>query len=298
METTGHTLLIANMHSRRARREFDEAKNYLRDGGILPEEVYALEDAARLPDIVRDSVRRGASRVILGGGDGSLRSAAPFLVGTSCVLGVLPLGTGNQFARDLDIPLKVRDACRVIQEGRTAAVDIGMAKDSPFLTVATLGVTRRIVESLTDETKKRLGFAAYLTILFRVLPRMRSFAVTLRFGEEEKTFRAIQVVVGNGRYHAGQFPLAPDATITDAKLVVYAVTTTRRGAWLRYLLRLPFGRQGSLLEVPSFEVSSVRVETFPPEKVVLDGEIAAKTPLEFRVAPAALRVFVPADFQG
>ncbi len=132
---------------------------------------------------------------------------------------------------------------------------------------------------------------------FAALMRVRPFCVTLKTAEETQSCTALQVVIGNGRFHAGPFPLSPDATITDGKLVVYVLAGTSRWSLLRYALNLPGGHHVELPNVPAITTQGGRLETSPVERVTVDGEICQHTPLDFGVAPRALRVMTPLSFE-
>jgi diacylglycerol kinase (ATP) len=182
--------------------------------------------------------------------------------------------------------------------GKIAQVDLGRAGDDYFVNVATVGLTTRIAEELSDEAKKRFGRMVYAFAVFRALSRIRPFKATLLTAEESLSFETLQVVIGNGRFHAGPFPVTPDAQITDRKLSGYALTTNKRSVLFRYALRLWGGRHVDMPEVTAFQTTQGRLETFPPKLVTVDGEISLRTPLEFSVAPKAVRVVVPQSFEG
>lgn len=261
-------------------------------------EAVATRHARRVISLTEATVKAGQSLVVVGGGDGTLSAVARHFVGSKSVLGVLPLGTGNQFARDLGIRVDVAEACRVITEGTVSCVDVGVVGSDYFLNVATVGLATRIAEGLTDEAKRRFGWFVYAAALVRAIYRVRPFDVTLTTDEGTHTFQTLQVVVGNGRFHAGPFPLAPDARITDGKLVVYVLHTVSRFGLLRYALNLPGGHHVNLAEVPTFRTTSGRIETDPSRRVVVDGQIEFRTPVDFGVMPRALKVMTPQEFEG
>ena len=235
--------------------------------------------------------------VIVGGGDGTLSAVARFFLKSESTLGVLPLGTGNQFARDLCVEADVEEACRVITAGEETLVDVGVIGDDYFLNVATVGLTTRIAESLTGAEKRRFGRFVYLIALMRALHRVRPFDVTLTTDEGTHKYRTLQVVVGNGRFHAGPFPLAPEARITDGKLLVYVLNSANKLALLKFALNLPGGHHVDLAEVPTFWTTRGKIETAPIERVTVDGEIEFRTPIEFGILPRALRVMTPLGFE-
>ena len=289
-------VLIVNTKSRQGRDRFAQARSGLTARGIEITHALEIRDPKELPQRVQNAVLSGASLVVVGGGDGTLSSVVKYFVGTQCVLGVLPLGTGNAFARDLSIASDVEAACDVIAKGQAAPIDLGIVNEQYFVNVATVGLTTLIAQELNNEAKKRWGKFVYLFAITRALMRVRPFQVTLETEEETRTFETLQVVIGNGRFHAGPFPLAPDATITDGKLTVYALNNASRWTLLRYALNLPGGHHVNLPDVNAIATTRGSVTTRPLERVTVDGEISLCTPLHFGIAPQALRVMTPVDF--
>ena len=289
-------VLIVNTKSRQGRDCFAQARSGLTARGIDLTESLEVRDPKELPKCVQNAILSGASLVVVGGGDGTMSSVVKYFVGTQCVLGVLPLGTGNAFARDLSIASDVEIACDVIAKGQASPIDLGIANEQYFVNVATVGLTTLIAKELNNEAKKRYGKFVYLFAITRALMRVRPFQVTLQTAEESRTFQTLQVVIGNGRFHAGPFPLAPDATITDGKLTVYALANASKWTLLRYALNLPGGRHVNLPDVDAIATTRGSIITRPLERVTVDGEISLCTPMHFSIAPHALRVMTPADF--
>ncbi|HLK59056.1 MAG TPA: lipid kinase [Chthonomonadaceae bacterium] len=298
MSVTRQAVLIVNTRSRRGKEWFPRVKETLEQGGVDLIGVWALRRSQDAIARVQAATAQCVPLVIVGGGDGTLSSVVKHFVGSPSVLGVLPLGTGNQFARDLGIEAKVEAACRVLIEGKMAQVDLGIAGNDYFLNVATVGLTTRIAEELTVQAKRRFGRFVYAVALAHALRRVRPFQATLTLPERRLTVQTLQIVIGNGRFHAGPFPLAPDATITDGKLVAYVLATTSRWGLLKYALNLPGGHHVDLSEVAAFETTEIALETIPSERVTVDGEIPFRTPIRFGIAPRALRVMVPQEFAG
>jgi YegS/Rv2252/BmrU family lipid kinase len=291
--------LIVNTKSRRGQEWFEDAQVRLRDLGVELENARSFRDVRELIAEARDAVRRKVPLVIAGGGDGTFSSIARFFVRSESVLGVLPLGTGNAFARDLGIPADLEQACAIVAGGRIAGVDAGTIGDDYFVNVATVGLTTLIAQNLTVENKRRFGRFVYAFALYRALAHIKPFRATIHTHEGiQEEFETLQVVLGNGRYHAGPFPLSPNASITEGKLSVYALATGNKSAILRLALRLPTGRHGELPEVHAFETTGGTLATFPPMPVTTDGEVCMRTPLPFGIAPEALKVVVPEGFKG
>ncbi len=289
-------ILVVNTRARRGDDLFEETRNTLAANGVSVSEAWGFRDHTKVLSKISEAIARDVPLVIVGGGDGTLSGAARLFVGSKSVLGVMPLGTGNMFARDLGIEPNINAACKVLALGRAASVDIGIAGKSSFLNIATIGLTTLIAQDLVLADKHRLGNVAYGFAIARAMLQVRPFRVTLTMPEGKKSFNALQVVIGNGRFHAGPFPVGPKATIIDGKLTAYVVATTKLWGLVRYALSLPGGRQSNLEEVHTFTTTQIKLETTPSRRITVDGEVLFRTPLTFSVSPGALRVMVPEAF--
>jgi YegS/Rv2252/BmrU family lipid kinase len=236
--------------------------------------------------------------VIIGGGDGTLSAVVPHFENTGRTLGVMPFGTGNAFARDLSIPTDIQKAAEIIAGGNIAQVDIGVANGKRFLNVATLGVTTLIARQLDSDFKKISATLAYGYAFFRALQRTKHFAAELTVNGKKHSFETLQIVVGNGRHHAGSLLVSEDAALNAGQLQIYALTGTNKWDLFRLALNARSGKQGELQEVLTFSAKEAHLETRPSRSSTLDGEIATRTPISFSVLPKALKVAVPENWNS
>ena len=291
--------LIVNTRSRSGERVFFEALDLLQEMKVPLGATYAIRDPARLPETVRDVLDDGSGyeTLILGGGDGSVSSVVDFLAHRHITLGLLPLGTANDFARTLDIPSDVLAACDTIANGKVVDVDLGLAGDNFFVNVASVGLGVGATEALTPWAKKNIGALAYPVAAVRAFLSHEPFSARLVFPEgDHKTVeheRLLQVAVGNGRFYGGGMVVAPNSGIDDRTLDVYAIELGRHRDLIgvaRYLKSGDFIRNES---VSQYRTTRVRLETDPEMLVNIDGELVATTPQDFSVAGNALKVIVP-----
>lgn len=299
MSVKQRAVLIVNSKSRRGDDWFQSALQTLQRSEKI--ELVGIHSLRKPSDVLQETdkaISEGIPLVIVGGGDGTLSAAAPRFIGSKSVFGVLPLGTGNQFAYDLGIVADVETSCRVLTDGKEAAVDIGVIGNGHFLTVATVGLTTLIANELTNAAKRKFGRISYLFALVKALQRVRPFRATLITEEGVRSFETLQLVIGNGRFHGGPFPLSPNACITNGKLTVYALEGTSRWEFLRLAVKLPGGHQAELQNVSAFETKGGVLEATPVQRVTVDGETRLRTPVKFGIVSAALRVMVPQEFQG
>jgi len=291
------SVLLVNAGSRRGQENFESIRQKLLEEGVNLVKANAYTNHDRLLSDAALAVRSKTPLIIVGGGDGTLGSVAGLVANSDSSMAVLPLGTGNEFARDLQIPMAIDEACDVVSKGRTIEVDLGRIQDHCFVNVATVGLTTKIAEQLTDSMKKRFGRFTYAFAIFAGLRNIRSFHAKLSTENGETEFECLQLVIGNGRLHAGPFPVLPDARLRAGKFSIYAVMGSRRSDLLKYALMLPGGHHSRLAEVHAEYATAGTLETQPRIKTTVDGEILCRTPIKFECLPSALKVIVPGDFQ-
>ena len=235
--------------------------------------------------------RESIDRVIVAGGDGTLNAALQGLVGTGLPLGVLPLGTANNLARTLGIPSSLDAACELAAHGARRSIDVGWVNGKYFFTTASIGLSVRITEALTHQTKQRWGALAYGVAAVRALTHTRPFHAEITWKGGSRRSRTIQVVVGNGRYYGSALPVAEDAAIDDARLDLYSLEVRHWWELVGLVPALRRGRQGEKRSVEALRATEFEIRTRIPLEINVDGEICTQTPARFRVMPRALEVF-------
>jgi YegS/Rv2252/BmrU family lipid kinase len=284
-------LLVINENSRQGQDGGQAAVAALERGGIqlLRETCHRAEDLA---DIIRGAAKT-IDLVVLGGGDGTLSSAAPALIETGLPLGILPLGTANDLARTLGLPLDVAGASQVIVEGKLRPIDLGEVNGTPFFNVASMGLSVGMTRELTHDVKQRWGKLGYAVATVRALWHMRPFSAAIRVGDEVHKVRTLQIAVGNGRYYGGGMAVEEGAEIDDGCLDLYSMEFSN--LWKLALVYPAFrkGRHGMWKEVRTMRCREVEIRTGRPRKINTDGEITTETPAQFRVLRQAVSVFAP-----
>lgn len=283
-------LLVANDHSRRG-AEVGPFMEALQRGGMTlrRESCRRRED---LPALIR-GLRQDVGAVILAGGDGTMSAAAPALRDTGLPLGILPLGTANDLARTLGIPLEAEGAAAVILAGRRRTLDLGCVNGHPFFNVASMGLSVEITQRLTRVMKRRWGKLAYPIAAAAVVAQARRFSATIRVDGQDIPVKSMQVAVGNGRHYGGGMVVADDAAIDDGRLDVYSLEPRARWRLLWMARAFRDGQHEELEEVRTLRCRSLEVRTRRRRHVSADGEIVTRTPARFTLLPQAVTVFAP-----
>lgn len=293
---TRRGIAIFNSRSGSAEEGLESAFEVFRSGQ-LEIATFTPEDPSEIGGIIGKEAPQ-ADFIVLGGGDGTFSSSARALLDAGKPLGVLPLGTANDFARSLGIPQDLEQAAAIIVEGYRRDVDVGVVDGRPFLNVATIGFSVEVARHHEGERKRRLGVFNYPLSWYDAYRSHRPFRATITLDGVTRRCRCSQLAVGSGRHYGAGLTIAEDARIDDGLLRVYYVEPQGALGWLRLLPALRFGRLRARPEAALFTAKSVEVSTSRPKSINIDGEIAGGTPADFHIAPQALSVFAPRPSTG
>ena len=238
-----------------------------------------------------------ASIVVAAGGDGTVNGVASGLFGTPAMLGVLPLGTLNHFAKDLHIPLDLEMAVATIAAPRVVSIDVGQVNDRVFLNNSSIGIYPSIIEA--RDALRRLGhrkWPAFALATFRVLRRYRGVNVRIGTGDRQSVWRTPFVLVGNNEYELDGIRLGSRARLDGGRLFTYLAPRVRTRELPMLVARalLGYGKESGAFEIVSAPELWIHTPNARLIHVALDGEITMMTtPLHYRTCPGALKVLLP-----
>jgi YegS/Rv2252/BmrU family lipid kinase len=255
--------------------------------------VERTRDLLHAQQLARTALEAGEAAVTLSG-DGMVGAVAGVLQGTDGVLGVLPGGRGNDFARVLGISLDAAQACEVIAGGAERLVDVGEVEGRPFIGIASCGFDSE-ANRIANETRLIKGDLVYAYGALRALVSWKPahFEIELD-GAERLAFPGFSVGACNTKAYGGGMFVAPDAEIDDG---LFDVVMYSQGTKRRFLYNLTKCFKGRLQESPSVHVvraREVRISADRPFTMFADGDPIAELPATVRVRHRALRVLAPA----
>ncbi len=284
-------LLLVNPHARKVQDNLHLVLTYLQDFGlqIICKETQSPQDFHHFIQEYKNQV----NLIIIGGGDGTLNLAVDSLVETGLPLGILPLGTANDLARTLGIPVALFEACRAIATGKKRYIDLGIVNGKYFFNVASIGLSVDITNNLTKEAKRRWGVLAYAITASKMILQSRPFRAEIRCNGESEIVKTLQVAVGNGKHYGGGMTIAHDATIDDQRLDLYSLEVKYCWQFIGMLPSIWKGKYQESFGFRSLSSSVISVYTRKPRPINTDGEIVTYTPAHFQVVPLALAVMVP-----
>ena len=259
--------------------------------------VLEPENGRDIAALARDAARSAERIVVAAGGDGTISAVAGALAGSDKILGVLPVGTLNHFAKDLGIPLDLETAVRTIHEGKVAAIDVGEVNGRIFINNSSLGIYPQIV-SRREAQQQRLARGKWTAFFWATIQALRRFPfldLRIAFEGQEIVRRTAFLFVGNNEYKIAGFELGSRTCVNAGKLGLYLSQGTGRFGLFRLAFHALFGRVDQAKDFDVFCVTEARVETGKRRLLVAcDGEVERmQTPLHYQIRPAALQVLLP-----
>lgn len=242
------------------------------------------------PGQAREAIERGADVVIACGGDGTVRAVAEAVAGSSVQLGVVPLGTGNLLAGNLDIPIGL-EAVPVALTAASRTLDMGVVNGEKFAVMAGVGFDAAMIRDANTTIKSKLGSVAYMISGARNLPAQIVRATLSVDGDQVWSGRTAMVLVGNCGSVTGGLEVFPDASPSDGVLDVAVLTAENVRDWARLLWRLLRNKQQPPELVQRFTGTDIGVDLDRPTPYELDGEDRDEVQhLSFSIEPGALEV--------
>jgi YegS/Rv2252/BmrU family lipid kinase len=250
-------------------------------------------DLPHAQELARAAAAAGEPAVVLSG-DGLVGAVAHVLRGNpEAVLGVLPGGRGNDFARVVGIPLDAEEACAVIASGTPQPVDLGEVDGATFIGIASLGFDSE-ANRIANEAPARLGNLVYAYGALRALAAWKHAAYEIVVDGRARSFSGWSVACANSKAYGGGMYMAPDADLHDGQL---DVVISEASSKVRFLQLLPSIFKGEHVKDPHVHVlrgSEVRVSADRPFTVYADGDPVGELPCTVRAIPNAVKVLLPA----
>jgi len=261
-------------------------------------EIRMARSGAEILALGQEAAKNQSEVVVAGGGDGTVNCVASSLLGSKKIFGVLPLGTLNHFAKDLEIPLELERAVDNIAGGRVVAVDVGEVNGRLFLNNSSIRNYPKIVDRREAQQKKvgRGKWLALFSAALRTLRRYPAFRVRVSADERRFTRKTPVVFVGNNEYEIQGINLGSRECLDGGTLSLYVLHDSGLWGLVRLAARALVGKTWTAKEFDAVKTQEVCIETRRRSlRVAIDGEVYdLKTPLLYRIHPGALKVIVPA----
>lgn len=286
-----NTVLVINLQSRQAQRYYEHLIKVLNNSHLRIHKVYKIKKGTNLDAIMRRVLKNKPDLIIVGGGDGTVSDVVDYLADTKIELGILPLGTTNNFARSLGIPLDLHRAITCISNKPAKLVDLGSVNGDLFSNIAGVGLSAEIAANVDNALKRRYGRLAYAITGIKLLLRHRPFHVTISSASENLKInvQTHQLIIANGKYHAGK-EIAADAKPSSRELVIFKLGGTSRLSLVWHLIDFYVGKRHAVAQSSFFIAKNITLSTDRPIAIELDGEAKEFTPASISIKPAAVLI--------
>jgi diacylglycerol kinase (ATP) len=262
--------------------------------------VRFTEDPGDATRLAQQAAQDGCENIVAAGGDGTLNEVVNGIAGRAAELrvGLIPLGTGNDFAKMLDLPATIDGCIEVLRAGETRPVDVARVTMNGAtyhsINVSAGGFSGNVNEKLTAEVKQSWGPLAYLRCAAEALPELRAYQTEIVL-DDTSTFSSelYNAVIANGRYVAGGTMIAPEAAIDDGLLDIVLVPKQPAGNLALVVTQIALGRHIGSDNIIFRRAAKVAVSSTPGMWFNVDGELIGNGPAVFQVLPRALNFLAP-----
>lgn len=253
--------------------------------------------------LATEAVNEGFTTIVAAGGDGTVNEVVNGIADAPegfarARFGVVPLGTVNVFAKEFEIPTKLRAAWATISQGRERLIDAPFAEFTVegkiqrryFAQMAGAGLDARAIAATDWELKKKFGPAAYIIAGIKA---MRGPQPLVTASNGTHTASGELVLLGNGRFYGGKLPVFPDADAADGFLEVCVIPRVGFGTLLRWGWGMLTRSSPHARDVVCFKAAEVALTSTVPMPFELEGDNAGHLPARFGIRPKTLRIIVP-----
>ena len=269
-------------------------------------ELFEATERDEVIESVRRALRQGTDRIYAAGGDGTISAGVAALMDAKrrIPLGVIPLGTGNDFARTLAIPLEPADAIACLDQAPLRRLDVVEMADEHnqthyYVNMASAGNSDRVIDQITDEQKKWWGPFSYLRGALDLANDLETYSIVIEDASgKRESFEVWNLMIANGRTSGGGYSVAPLARPDDGKIDLVVVRSGSLPEMVEAGARLLLD---SLLESNLIEYrqsTSFKIESSPRLRFTADGDLVERAPVRFDVRAEAIEMFVGPEFDA
>ncbi|MEY2439288.1 MAG: diacylglycerol kinase [Verrucomicrobiota bacterium] len=260
--------------------------------------IHLTRKAGDAQALARKAVRNKYDYLIAAGGDGTLNEMINGIAthARDIRVGLLPLGTGNDFARSLRLPATIEENIDVLLAGKTRAIDLVKVRSDRvryFVNVSAGGFSGLVDEKLTPEIKRTWGPLAYVRSAAAALPELRAYRTDIELDNDEKlSVDLYNIIVANGIFVAGGLPVAPEADPCDGLLDIIIIPKRSAPEIALLAAQIVLGNHLGSEAITFRRSSRVSVNSQPGMWFNVDGELVGNEPAVFEIIPRALKFVV------
>ncbi|HEY8730706.1 MAG TPA: diacylglycerol kinase family protein [Candidatus Limnocylindria bacterium] len=260
-----------------------------RDAG-MPIEVLVTPAPAEAARLAAEAADDGYATVIAAGGDGTANEVANGLVGTTTALALYPLGTGNDLARGLGYPKRLRDVPGFLASARRRVIDVGELNGRVFVNVAGVGIDGVVAEGVKGSSRYVGSTLGYFAGALGAIAIYRPMPMRITIDGDPREGRHLIVVASNGRYFGGGMQPAPRSALDDGWLDLTVASDLGKLATLSALARLYRGTHHNGTTIQAIRARTVDISLDRRAAIEIDGEVVHASEVAIKIRPGALAV--------
>jgi diacylglycerol kinase (ATP) len=265
-----------------------------------PRKLCLTKRAGEAETLARAAIRAGCDYIIAAGGDGTLNEVINGIASPHPIrgvrMGIVPLGTANDFARSMKLPARMDDNIDILRSKQTVLVDLVRVtgkRTRYFINVSAGGFSGIVDEKLTPQIKSTWGPLAYFRSAAAALPKLRAYRTTVIFDDVERREGDLyNVVIANGQFVAGGLPIAPDASVRDGLLDILLVPKRPAREMALLTAQMLLGKHLSSDAIHFRRARKISVKSRPRMWFNVDGEPLGDDPAVFQIIPRALEFVI------
>jgi diacylglycerol kinase (ATP) len=261
---------------------------------IGPYELYISKSSRDIVDTAKRYADKGFKNFIGIGGDGTLHYIANAIAGTDCNLGIIPMGSGNDISRNLDISHDIKESIRVISKKKVKRLDLGLINDKYYyICIAGSGFNSE-VNKLANETRLPIkGSSKYKYAVYKTLMTYKAKNFHMIFNDLNIDMKVMMMVVSNMPVYGGGMNISPDASPYDD---LFDICIIKEMTKMHFIKSFPGVFKGTHINDPfvdTFKTKKIEISSDYDFSVYADGDYICNLPAKFETVPKALNIFVP-----
>lgn len=272
-----------------------EIKKYFEDN---PEDTYKIlitERKGHAVELSRQATALGTGRIYSVGGDGTLNEVLNGMIQSDFCLGVIPMGSGNDFVKTLCPGVDLCSSLSKTVRGTETRVDCAKANNTYFINVASVGFDAEVAQNTTKFKNLPLipGSLAYILSTLYTVVRNKPYKIKYKMNDVENTSSHLLIAVCNGKYYGGGFLPAPGADLHDGLFDICRIDYVKRRTILKCFPKLLNGTHNTMDVVNMHKTARLHIQSEQELCLNLDGEISKTKEIIFELLPHSLKVLVP-----
>ena len=263
-------------------------------------DIIATQYAGQATELARSAAAHGYKTVCVVGGDGTVAEAATGLVGSTVPLAIIPRGTANQVALNLEIPRAFEAAVEAAVNGQPTPIDLGSIAGRAFALVAGAGFDAAVMATATRDLKERWGFGAYIYSALKNALAMNPARFRITADEQELEISAVSVMIANvgalfTKYIPIKFPLTPKPMSSwhDGLFDIVVIAPRKFPDWASVLWSAGMNKFGGSDRLIHLQARQVTIDADQPMPTQIDGDPAGVTPITATVIERGVRIMLP-----